>query len=71
MNIITMARKAGFEDSYELGYCIERLERFALLVAAVERESCAKVCEELETWSDAEFYGHQFAAAIRARGDHE
>ena len=36
---------------------------------AVEREACAKVCEELETCSDAEFYGHEFANAIRARGD--
>jgi len=33
-----------------------------------EREACAKVCEEMETCSDAEFYGYEFAAAIRARG---
>lgn len=32
-----------------------------------EREECAKVCEELKTESDAEFYGHEFAAAIRSR----
>lgn len=36
---------------------------------AIEREECAKLCEELETCSDAEFYGHEFAAAIRARGN--
>ena len=35
----------------------------------IEREACAKLCDELETCSDAEFYGHEFAAAIRARGN--
>jgi hypothetical protein len=52
-------------DAHEPG---EELERFAALVAAAEREACAKVCDELETCSDAEFYGYEFAAAIRARG---
>ena len=37
-------------------------------LVVAEREACAKVCDELETCSDAEFYGHEFAAAIRARG---
>ena len=40
------------------------LERFAALVAAAEREACAKVCET--------FYNHEAkdcAAAIRARGE--
>jgi hypothetical protein len=32
-----------------------------------EREACAKVCDTLETSSDAEFYGYEFAEAIRAR----
>lgn len=40
---------------------------FASLVAELEREKCARVCDELETCSDAEFYGHEFSAAIRAR----
>ena len=72
-DIIHMAREAGFE---ELGsrsddwVCFgDELERFATLVAAAEREACAKVCEELETCSDAEFYGHEFATAIRARSN--
>lgn len=45
---------------------LEDLERFARLVAAKEREACAKVCEE-----QYEYYGHDhiFAAAIRARGE--
>jgi len=44
----------------------EFFRRFAGLVAAVERELCAKFCDE-----QYEFYGydHVFAAGIRARGD--
>jgi uncharacterized membrane protein len=43
--IIKLAREAGFEfrDRAE-----SRLERFAALVAAAEREACAKVCEEYD-----------------------
>lgn len=37
-----------------------QLERFAELVAAAERESCAKLCEQ---------YQFDYAKAIRARGD--
>jgi len=36
---------------------------------ANEREACAKVCDELETNSDAEFYGYEFSKAIRARAN--
>ena len=48
------------------------LERFATLVAAVEREACAKVCEILGAEDDS-FYAEfsrakDCAAAIRARG---
>ena len=43
------------------------LEHFAALVAAHEREECAKVCEQA---ADDEFYmGRQYADAIRARGE--
>ena len=40
--------------------------RFAAVVAAYEREECAKFCEEQYT-----FYGYDdvFAAGIRARGE--
>jgi hypothetical protein len=47
------------------------IERFAALVAADEREACAKVCEETYTGEEA---SHDWptpemcAAAIRARG---
>ena len=58
-DIITLAREAGFTgyDSQS-----ERLHAFAALVAAAEREACAKVCERYELARSA-------AAAIRARGN--
>ena len=57
----------------------DQAERFAALVAAAEREACAKVCEQLEPrhrmdgewlagWSDGT---EDCAAAIRARGQKE
>ena len=42
----------------------EAMFRFAALVAAAEREACAKVCEG---WLHAD--GDQCANAIRARGE--
>ncbi len=64
-DIVKMARKAGIAK-YGLGWtCWEgQLEAFAALVAAAEREACAKVCET--------FYNHEAkdcADAIRARGE--
>ena len=61
--IIRMAREAGFIPNGQA----ERawLERFAALVAAHEREACAKVCEQVgQDWNY-----HGIAAAIRARGE--
>ena len=43
----------------------ETIERFAALVAAAEREACAKLCEEAH-WSLDD--RNEFASAIRARG---
>lgn len=53
---------------------IDRLERFATLVAAAEREACEKVCDEVhDQWrwgSDDPHSGPaDCAAAIRARGE--
>ena len=45
----------------------EQLERFAALVAAAEREACAKVCESEGERIDASWVS--CAAAIRARGN--
>ena len=42
----------------------DNLSRFAALVAAAEREACAKVCDG---WMHAN--GNDCAAAIRARGE--
>ena len=63
-DIIRMAREvipnsAAFElkGHYEI-------ERFAALVAAHEREACAKLCEQ----KSAVKGGEVFAARIRARG---
>ncbi len=47
----------------------EPLQLFAHLVAAKEREACAKVCDELSdkhTWEGC--YADECAQAIRARG---
>ena len=86
-DIIRMAHEAGFTgpvpaDGY-MGLAYDRreggetggsLERFAALVAAAEREACAKVCETYEVASikndahnTAKIFNH-CAAAIRARG---
>ena len=43
--------------------------RLAALVAAAEREACAKVCDELRDEDGFEPYGTECAAAIRARGE--
>ena len=52
---------------------IDRLERFAALVAAHEREECAKVCEDLldadHTYELGLSGAFDCATAIRARGE--
>ena len=75
--IIEMARQAGFishGDSFytdhRYGDCKLELETFAKLVAAKEREACAKVC----WWLAAEFDSDSKTAirctdAIRERGE--
>jgi hypothetical protein len=63
-DIIKMAREAGFNPVSYTGANLELFERFAALVAAHEREACARVCET--------FYNHEAkdcAEAIRARGE--
>jgi hypothetical protein len=48
-DVIRMARRAGAvfpgDGSYHTFERIEDLEHFAFLVAAAEREACAKVCD--------------------------
>ena len=65
-DIIRMAQKAGKTQSgVEYTMPIEVLVRFSALVAAAEREACAKLCEEAH-WSLDD--RNEYAAAIRARG---
>jgi hypothetical protein len=74
--IIRMAREAGLDP--DLWNYTDAFERFAALVAAAEREACAKVCEGLGVHpalnifnGGPEWYKHgkDCAAAIRARGE--
>ena len=75
--IIEMARDAGF--NVEQGFLLrvtgidEDLERFAALVAAAEREECAKLAREYaKTNSDSDVIRFGFlhlAGTIRARGE--
>ena len=72
-DIIRMAREANIKQAIETPHLlmVHELEYFAYLVAAHEREVCAKVCDEKE-----EAFGKYYtkglpklcAAAIRARG---
>lgn len=64
--IIRMAREAGFSE-----WAVrtpQDLERFAALVAAAEREACAKACEDIDTEYEGEdVLATWYAAAIRER----
>jgi hypothetical protein len=78
--IIEMARQAGFDPhdmSSDFTCNLEDITAFANLVAAKEREACAKVCDEKV---DAEYktgkvdhnemgWTQSCAIAIRARGE--
>ena len=76
-DIIRLAREAQ-EISFGAGSNVwvlstEGLERFAALVAAAEREACAKVCEDIPLPKNPPELTHlptieRCAAAIRARG---
>ena len=67
-DIIRMAEHAGFGMPVQVfQFRAEELERFAALVAAAEREACAKVAESYEPRCDVCPKG--VAAAIQARGE--
>ena len=64
-DIIRMAREAGGREvGVYWDMTVFMLERFAALVAAQEREACARVCEE-PGWNAANWCAKQ----IRARGE--
>ena len=86
-DVIRMAREAGLSwDMWRGGYFVDKhksgeqvLMRFAALVAAAERDACAKACEERRgtvsmfgTSKECAAYNiavYDCAAAIRARGN--
>ena len=77
-DIINMACEAGLAEWHEHiqshGFKFatpDYLERFAALIAAHEREECARVCEWLIGWQTAEERQAVdiCAEAIRARGE--
>ena len=73
-DIARMAREAGWFEGQASDVCIAcsrfGINRFAELVAAYEREECAKLCEDDRTqameWFGSSRPGGHFAAAIRA-----
>ena len=61
-------------DGFGVMFDHDQLERFVSLVAAAEREACAKACEELDDGRYAggdQPYGIHYARAIRARNKHD
>jgi hypothetical protein len=77
-DIIRMAREAGIKYSKNLNqivspYCdgvhMDELEKFINLVAAAEREACAKVCDSYDVADDvcSSDTAEGIAIAIRAR----
>lgn len=68
MNIKELAEQAGFfpaenydHSNWHAAGFSKNFERFAELVAAAEREACAKLCEDLRPYD--------CVSAIRARGE--
>ena len=69
MNYIELAKQAGLGFLIEPQWmCQDELEAFAKLVAAHEREACAKVCEDLDAWN-MDDPASTAVTAIRARGE--
>ena len=76
--IIEMAEQAGmhyraieeqFANPNTDGVFLTTLQDFAKLVAAKEREACAKVCDDINAEHEAKDVISSYAEAIRARGD--
>ena len=75
-NIIRMAQQAGMfklfgDPNAPEALTGESIERFAALIAAAEREACAKVCESqyIPDGSNEDVAAIRCADAIRARGE--
>jgi hypothetical protein len=65
--IIRMAREADLWGE------IYAMQRFANLVAAAEREACAKLFESYETFGEDydSYYADKYKAMILARGNND
>ena len=80
-DVIRMAREAGciprrhpeYDNDIQVFATPDVLERFAALVAAAEREACAKVCDAVQKKNEDDgawmWEARNCAAAIRARGE--
>ena len=67
-DLISMAKEVWVVGDVYIGPSHESLEQFAALVAAHEREQCAKVCEQLGASTNGTYERNvECAAAIRAR----
>lgn len=58
-DILRMAREAGISNAFMPPQFSEVFERFAALVAAAERDECAKVCEVIAVDRWALYKGHK------------
>ena len=66
--IIKLAREAGMQGMLtDVVTTIDELERFANLIAAAEREACAKVCDQFDAQNPYIGQGRKCAKIIRAR----
>lgn len=74
-DVIRMALEAGAIEYHEEGWApviqgsIDDMERFAALVAAAEREECAKVCDEQASEPECPERAAYCASSIRARSN--
>jgi len=64
--IVELCKQAGFADGVAECMGLWSLHEFARIVAAAEREACAKACEEVGVWPS--LGPKHCAEAIRARG---
>ena len=67
-DIIRMAKETGVKPMlFDGKWAIDNLDTFAKLVAAAEREECAKLCENNHDMIADSLDGYEMAEAIRAR----
>ena len=80
-DIINLAKECGLlidsndrlstsrETSFHVDSCYFNIERFAALISAAERETCAKLCDNLDDDLPDGLAGWQYGEAIRERGN--